>query len=190
MGVLKAWEDGEDWRKYMRGYAGLREVESRLRGINFQLHAGKKSNEELMAENLVPPTDEFIESIAKKAGVPYTKGKKGEDRFYDDDANPIYPPNNGAVGKEKTTLPKGMITSRYGKNYGCYVSPDGTTIEERALAKDARIQNGLHRFELAKDVEYIKGVIAPWFGQAGGGIQCKFSKTIDQLIKEGVLIEI
>ena len=27
---LKAWEDGEDWRKYMRGYAGLREVKSRL----------------------------------------------------------------------------------------------------------------------------------------------------------------
>lgn len=27
---LKAWKDGEDWRKYMRGYAGLREAESRL----------------------------------------------------------------------------------------------------------------------------------------------------------------
>ena len=27
---LKAWEDGKDWRKYMRGYAGLREAESRL----------------------------------------------------------------------------------------------------------------------------------------------------------------
>lgn len=188
---LKAWEDGEDWRKYMRGYAGLREAESRLSGIKIQLHAGKKSNEELMAENLVPPTDEFIESIAEKAGAPYTKGKKGEDRFYDDDGNPIYPPNNGAVGKEeKTTLPRGMIISRYGNNYGRYVSPDGTTIEERALAKDARIQNELHRFKLAKDVECIKGVIASWFGQAGGGIQYKFSKTVDQLIKEGVLIEI
>lgn len=81
MGVLKAWEDGEDWRKYMRGYAGLREVESRLRGINLQLHAGKKSNEELMAENLVPPTDEFIESIAKKAGVPYTKVRRARIDF-------------------------------------------------------------------------------------------------------------
>ena len=27
---LKAWENGEDWRKYMRGYAGLREAENRL----------------------------------------------------------------------------------------------------------------------------------------------------------------
>lgn len=188
---LKAWNAGKDWQGYMRGYAGLREMKSRLSGIKLLLHAGKKFNEELVAGNLVPPTDEFMESIAKKDGVPYTKGKKGEDSFYDDDGNPIYPPNNGAVGKEeKTTLPKGMIISRYGKNYGRYVSPDGTTIEEIALAKDARIQNELHRFELAKDVECIKGVIAPWFGQAGGGIQCKFSKTIDQLIKEGVLIEI
>ena len=27
---LKAWQNGEDWRKYMRGYAGFREVKSRL----------------------------------------------------------------------------------------------------------------------------------------------------------------
>lgn len=27
---LKAWEDGKDWQGYMRGYAGLREAESRL----------------------------------------------------------------------------------------------------------------------------------------------------------------
>lgn len=33
---LKAWEDGKDWRKYMRGYAGLREAESRLQ--NAQLY--------------------------------------------------------------------------------------------------------------------------------------------------------
>ena len=28
---LKAWKDGKDWRKYMRGYAGLREMKSRLK---------------------------------------------------------------------------------------------------------------------------------------------------------------
>lgn len=30
---LKAWEDGEDWRKYMRGYAGLGKNKSRLQSI-------------------------------------------------------------------------------------------------------------------------------------------------------------
>ena len=28
---LKAWEDGEDWQGYMRGYAGMREMKSRLK---------------------------------------------------------------------------------------------------------------------------------------------------------------
>ena len=30
---LKAWKDGEDWRKYMRGYAGLRENKSCLQSM-------------------------------------------------------------------------------------------------------------------------------------------------------------
>ena len=34
---LKAWKDGEDWRKYMRGYAGLREAESRLTQLEKEL---------------------------------------------------------------------------------------------------------------------------------------------------------
>ena len=188
---LKAWEDGKDWRKYMRGYAGLREAESRLSGIKHQLHAGKKSNEELMAENLVPPTDEFIESIAKKYGMTYTKGKKGEDRFYSDDGKPIYPPNNGAIGKEeKTVLPKGTVVSRYGSNRGKYTSPDGTSLGERSLDKKTRYDNELHRFKLTEEFECIEGVVAPWFDQVGRGIQYKFSKSIEQLIKEGVLIEI
>ena len=188
---LKAWEDGEDWRKYMRGFSGFREAESRLSGIKNQLHAGKKSNEELMAENLVPPTDEFIESIAKKYGMTYTKGKKGEDRFYSDDGKPIYPPNNGAIGKEeKTTLPKGTVVSRYGSNRGKYTSPDGTSLGERSLDKKTRYDNELQRFKLTEEFECIEGVVAPWFDQVGRGIQYKFSKSIEQLIKEGVLIEI
>lgn len=188
---LKAWNDGKDWRKYMRGYAGLREAESRLSGIKLQPHAGKKSNEELMAENLVPPTDEFIESIAKKYGMTYTKGKKGEDRFYSDDGKPIYPPNNGAIGKEeKTTLPKGTVVSRYGSNRGKYTSPDGTSLGERSLDKKTRYDNELHRFKLTEEIECIEGVVAPWFDQVGKGIQYKFSESIEQLIKEGVLIEI
>lgn len=187
---LKAWEDGEDWRKYMRGYAGLREVESRLSGIKLQLHAGKKSNEELMAENLVPPTDEFIESIAKKYGMTYTKGKKGEDRFYSDDGKPIYPPNNGAIGKEeKTVLPKGTVISRYGGNAGKYASPEGTAMEARALSKQTREQNDLHTFVLEKDVECLQSEVAPWFGQEGRGVQYRLQTTIESMLKRGELSE-
>lgn len=39
---LKAWEDGEDWRKYMRGYAGLREAESKVFELMLQFYADEK----------------------------------------------------------------------------------------------------------------------------------------------------
>lgn len=187
---LKAWEDGADWRKYMRGYAGLRAAESRLSGIKLQLHAGKKSNEELMAENLVPPTDEFIESIAKMYGMTYTKGKKGEDRFYSDDGKPIYPPNNGAIGKEeKTVLPKGTVISRYGSNRGVFVYPAKTSLEERALPKNTREKNELHIFVLKNDVTCYKSIVAPWFAQKGRGVQLRLVNSLQEILDRGDLDE-
>lgn len=186
---LKEWEDGKDWRKYMRGYAGLREAESRLSGI--KLHAGKKSDEELMAENLLPPTDEFIESIAKKYGMTYTKGKKGEDRFYADNGKAIYPPNNGAVGKEqKVILKVNTIIDRFGGNYGYYTSPEGTALEARALDKGARAKNDLHKFKVVKELPCYESRVAPWFNQKGNGTQYRLFKSIDELLKEGFLVEI
>lgn len=188
---LRAWEAGEDWQRYMRGYAGLREVKGRLRGINLQLHADKKSNEELMAENLVPPTDEFIESIAKKYGMTYTKGKKGEDRFYADNGKAIYPPNNGAVGKEqKVILKVNTIIDRFGGNYGYYTSPEGTALEARALDKGARAKNDLHKFKVVKELPCYESRVAPWFNQKGNGTQYRLFKSIDELLKEGFLVEI
>lgn len=188
---LKAWEDGEDWRKYMRGFSGFREAESRLSGIKNQLHAGKKSNEELMAENLVPPTDEFIESIAKKYGMTYTKGKQGEDRFYADNGKAIYPPNNGAVGKEqKVILKVNTIIDRFGGNYGYYTSPEGTALEARALDKGARAKNDLHKFKVVKELPCYESRVAPWFNQKGNGTQYRLFKSIDELLKEGFLVEI
>lgn len=184
---LKAWEDG----KYMRGFSGFREAESRLSGIKNQLHAGKKSNEELMAENLVPPTDEFIESIAKKYGMTYTKGKQGEDRFYADNGKAIYPPNNGAVGKEqKVILKVNTIIDRFGGNYGYYTSPEGTALEARALDKGARAKNDLHKFKVVKELPCYESRVAPWFNQKGNGTQYRLFKSIDELLKEGFLVEI
>ena len=181
---LKAWEDGKDWRKYMRGYAGLREAESRLSGIKLQLHAGKKSNEELMAENLVPPTDEFIESIAKKYGMTYTKGKKGEDRFYSDDDEPIYPLNDGFIGEpKKITLKAGSIVlDRYGGEKGTFVATYGTALEMRALPRGSRKNTEYHIYIVTEDLEGVfAGKTAPWFNQKGGGMQFKLPDKIVNL---------
>lgn len=67
----------------------------------------------------------------------YTKGKKGEDRFYSDDDVPIYPLNDGFVGEpKKITLKAGeMLVDRYGPVYGGYVSPKNVSFEERALPR-------------------------------------------------------
>ena len=186
---LKAWEDGADWRKHMRGYAGLREVKGRLRGIKLQLHAGKKSDEELMAENLLPPTDEFIESIAKMYGMTYTKGKKGEDRFYSDDDVPIYPLNDGFVGEpKKITLKAGeMLVDRYGLVYGGYVSPKNVSFEERALPRTTS-KTLYNVFVIKKDIADVQsGLAAAWFGEVGGGIQYKLPMNTKQLLEDGYM---
>lgn len=186
---LKAWEDGKDWQRYMRGYAGLKEAKGRLSDIKLQLHAEKKSDEELMAENLIPPTDEFIESIAKMYGMTYTKGKKGEDRFYSDDGRPIYPLNDGFVGEpEKITLKAGeMLVDRYGPVYGGYVSPKNVSFEERALPRTTKIEEYCV-FVIKKDIkDVLSGVAAAWFGEPGGGIQYKLPLGTKQLLKEGYL---
>lgn len=136
-----------------------------------------------MAENLVPPTDEFIESIAKMYGMTYTKGKKGEDRFYSDDGAPIYPLNDGAVGDVKViTLKAGSgLVDRYGRSSGRYLSPEGTPIEQRSLSKDAKKQT-YHVYKVIRDIENVEeGLIAPWFNDPGGGIQYRLPKTIDEL---------
>lgn len=64
---LKAWENGEDWRKYMRGYAGLREAESRLSGIDTRnmANGGRKSK----FIKLTEAEKDFIIKEAKAIGI-------------------------------------------------------------------------------------------------------------------------
>ena len=172
----KAFKRGADWREYMRNWTAPQSMESRISG--------------LMEKNLFPPTDAFIASLAQKYGMTYTKGKKGEDRFYSDDGRPIYPPNNGAVGKEeKTLLPKGTVISRYGPNRGVFVSPAKTSLEERALPKNTREKNELHTFVLKNDVTCYKSIVAPWFAQKGGGVQLRFTNSLQELLDRGDLDE-
>lgn len=114
----------------------------------------------------------------------YTKGKKGEDRFYSDDDEPIYPPNDGAVGSPRTiTLKAGTIVDRYGRPNGGYVSPKGTPYRDRALSRDTSPQ-GYYIFEVIKDIENVQEAeVAAWFGQPGGGIQYKLPRKIVELSK-------
>ena len=136
-----------------------------------------------MEKNLVPPTDEFIKTLADKQGLEYNLGKKGADRFYAENGSPIYPPNDGAIGNIKIiTLRAGsQLVDRYGRTTGNFVSHQGTPQEQRSLSQDAKKQK-VRVYRIVKDIENVgEGVIAPWFGDPGGGIQYKLPKSVKEL---------
>lgn len=165
----EAFKNGSDWRKYMRGWTAPASVQSRIAS--------------LMEKNLFPPTDTFIASLAQKYGMPYTKGKKGEERFYSDKGKPIYPPNDGAVGTPKTiTLKAGsVIVDRYGRETGQYLSPMGTPYEKRSLPRGSK-EREYHIYQVIKDIGNVQEAeIGAWFGQPGGGVQYKLPKRIVEL---------
>lgn len=87
---LKAWEDGEDWRKYMRGYAGLREVKSRLSGIDTRnmANGGRKSKFIKLTET----EKDFIIKEAKAIGIDekYLRFRDYSVTGYDEKKNLIY----------------------------------------------------------------------------------------------------
>ena len=142
-----------------------------------------------MNKNLVPPTDEYIKTLADKQGLVYSIDKKGNERFYADDGFPIYPPNDGFVGRpEKVTLKAGgQLVDRYGHPFGSYVCEEGTGYSQRALPKGTK-ERGYTVFAIEKDIEdVLEGEIAPWFGEVGGGIQYKLPHDTEFLLDEGYL---
>ena len=147
-----------------------------------------------MGMNLVEPSAEFIEELAKSQGKEYTKNKeKNTASFYmaDDGITPIWPPNDGTVWhSDKVVLnPGSIILSRYGDSAGRYVSPAGTSYEERALAPNTD-RNDEHWFVIQEPIEADRGVIAAWFNQKGGGIQYKLQERIRDLILSEMLKEL
>ena len=87
---LKAWEDGEDWRKYMRGYAGLRDAESRLRGVDTRnmANGGRKSKFIKLTET----EKDFIIKEAKAIGIDakYIRFRDYQATGYNERHNLIY----------------------------------------------------------------------------------------------------
>lgn len=58
---LKAWEDGKDWRKYMRGYAGLQEAKNRL-----QMYEPVELSEKAKADKYQSPQGTIKEFQTRK----------------------------------------------------------------------------------------------------------------------------
>jgi len=103
------------------------------------------------------------------------------------DGSVIWPGNNGFDGTPTTkTLQPGTRISRYGSEAGRFVSPEGTSLTQRALPPGSN-SRPYHVYEVVKPVQVQSGRIAPWFGESGGGTQHMFNRTIEDLIRSGVL---
>ncbi len=114
----------------------------------------------------------------------------------------VYPPDDGFLNgeKETTTLQPGTRVDRFGGRFdektgefvdtGNFLAPEGTPYEERALPPGTN-EKTYSVYEVLKPIEGVKaGLIAPWFGEKGGGVQYTTgdkSRSIGSLIQGGYL---
>ena len=82
---------------------------------------------------------------------------------------------------QKTTLSPGDKIDRFGSDYGHFFGNIGESKEMRAMSPNSDFKN-YNQYEILMDLPVLKGKIAPWFDQPGGGIQFKldpfFAKQI------------
>ena len=90
---------------------------------------------------------------------------------------------------QEVTLEKGQLIDRYGatSQYSDFVGDPNVTIPQRSLSPYTNTSE-YTLYQVAGDVNALKGPIAPAFKQPGGGIQYKLEVPISYLIKEGKLI--
>ena len=92
-----------------------------------------------------------------------------------------YPMNDGFAGNPvRVTLPAGYVVSRYGSPAGYYASPAGTPSEARSLPPSGAPRSP-GDYRLTQDVEVDAGLVAPYYGQPGFGIQFRFKDPIQEV---------
>ncbi|MDY5082321.1 MAG: glycohydrolase toxin TNT-related protein [Candidatus Limivicinus sp.] len=99
-----------------------------------------------------------------------------------------YPPNNGFYGAvEKVTLDVGTIIQRTGDLAGRFTAPAGTPSQMLSLPYD-KIGQATTYLQTTQPVQALSGMVAPWFGQIGGGTQYLLvDGRVDQLLEQGIL---
>ena len=99
-----------------------------------------------------------------------------------------YPPNDGFYGTvEKISLDIGTVIQRTGDLAGRFTAPAGTPIQMLSLPYD-KIGQVTTYLQTTQPVQALSGIVAPWFGQIGGGIQyLLLDGRVDQLLADGVL---
>ncbi|WP_238412472.1 TNT domain-containing protein [Saccharothrix deserti] len=91
--------------------------------------------------------------------------------------------------KKMVELPPGMEVDRFGEGEGNLVYAAGTPFAQRSLVP-SWVNRPYHVYRLRRPVEVLTGVAVPWFEQPGGGTAYLMPKTIDEMIADGVLVEV
>lgn len=97
-------------------------------------------------------------------------------------------------------IPPGSVIDRYGYEGGAWLSPQGTPLTARSLPPDTLAMKPYHTYEVTGNPlptgwKIEESVVAPWFGEAGHGIQYKIidrfgdEGTVEELLDIGYLIE-
>lgn len=89
-------------------------------------------------------------------------------------------------GSPPNTFQTGFKIDRYGLDLGRFASPLGTPFDMRSLPNEC-INLPYQAYEIVKPVEVVSGIVAPAFGNRGGGIQYILPKSIKHLIELGFL---
>ncbi|UOE42641.1 TNT domain-containing protein [Agromyces larvae] len=108
-------------------------------------------------------------------------------------ADPHYTELAGRLGQGSLliSLPAELVLDRIGALDGVYLFPAGTPVEARSLPPTS-LRDGarLHRFTTAGDVLVHAELVAPWFGQPGGGLRFRLAEDfrgIRDLVVTGAL---
>ncbi|MFI9814892.1 TNT domain-containing protein [Saccharothrix variisporea] len=91
--------------------------------------------------------------------------------------------------KKMVELPAGMEVDRFGDGSGNLVYVAGTPFAERSLVP-SWINRPYRVYRLRRPVEVLTGVAVPWFEQPGGGTAYLLPKSVEDLIADGVLVEV
>lgn len=191
-------------KKYMKSWKHeVTEVQTAVNAglikLARQEKLSKLSKQELMAFNLLPPTKEYIATIAAKYNVAYNKKVKGNDIFYGVKGEPLYPENEGFIGEPdvEELVPDKYLLDRFGAPRGRFFAFYGTDFGSRALNKYdlADFKAGRKEYHIYKVVKPISGVLlgtaAPWFGEKGGCIQGMVQGSMAKYLKNGeYLVEV
>ncbi|WP_439661802.1 TNT domain-containing protein [Lentzea sp. HUAS TT2] len=91
--------------------------------------------------------------------------------------------------KQMFELPAGTEVDRYGDQTGNLVYVAGTPFPERSLVP-SWINRPYRVYRLRRPLEVLTGVAVPWFEQPGGGTAYLLPKAVEEMVAEGVLVEI